>query len=242
MTLAALAIAAVMAAPHAAPDTGSVDDRHSARTIASHARDDLREMFSHPSLLILGAGAAGALAARPRDRDLTQSIASSSTVERALEPGNVIGDGYVQLAAAAGVWVAGGATHHPRVAGTGADLVEAQLLNGVFTQGLKYAVHRQRPDGGRYSFPSGHTSAMFATATVIQHRFGWKAGLAAYAVGAYVGAARLGERQHYLSDVVFGAALGVATGRAVAVAHNPRVGLTATAIPLRGGFAVLLVR
>jgi membrane-associated phospholipid phosphatase len=199
-------------------------------------------MISRPSLLILGAGGAVTLAARPKDRDLTQSVASSAGLERTLEPGNVIGDAYVQLAAAAGVWLAGRASDHPRLAGAGVDLMEAQLLNGVFTQGLKYAVNRRRPDGGRYAFPSGHTSATFTTATVIQHRFGWKAGIAAYAVGAYVGAARLGERQHYLSDVVFGAALGTVAGRAVSISHNPRARLTATMIPLEGGFAVVFVR
>ena len=242
MTLTALAIAAAMVAPHAAPDTAPAGDRHVGRAIARHARDDLREMISGPAMLILGAGGVAALAARPKDRDVTESFASSRAFERALEPGNVIGDGYVQFAAAAGLWAAGHATGHPRVSGTGADLVEAQLLNGVFTQGLKYAVRRPRPDGGRNSFPSGHTSAMFASAAVIQHRFGWKTGIAAYAVGAYVGAARLGERQHYLSDVVFGAALGAVSGRAVAVAHNSRARLIATPIPLRDGFAVVFIR
>jgi membrane-associated phospholipid phosphatase len=199
-------------------------------------------MISPTSLIILGTGATVALAVHPQDREVSRSFAAADSLERALEPGNGIGDGYLQVAAAAGTWVLGRATRHPRLAATGVDLIEAQLLNGVFTQGLKYAVSRDRPDGGRYSFPSGHTSATFVTATVIQHRYGWKAGIPAYAVGAYVAAARLGERQHYLSDVVFGAALGTVVGRAVALAHNPRVRLTATAIPLRGGFAVVFVR
>jgi membrane-associated phospholipid phosphatase len=242
MTTVALAIVASMLAPQPAADRASSGDPQIGRAIGRHVRDDLRAMISRPSLLVLGTGATIALAVRPKDRDVTRSIAAADSLERALEPGNEIGDGYVQLAAAAGLWLAGHATDRPRLSGTGADLIEAQLLNGVITKGLKYAVGRDRPDGGRYSFPSGHTSATFATAAVIRHRFGWKAGIAAYAVGAYVGAARLGERQHYLSDVVFGAALGAVTGRAVAVAHNPRARLTATAIPLRGGFAVVFVR
>ena len=241
MMTVALAIVASMLAPQSAPATSS-DHVQLGRSIGHHVKDDLRGMIAPSSLLVLGAGAALAAAVLPTDRDVSRSFATAGSLERTLEPGNGIGDGYVQFAAAAGTWVAGRASHHRRLAATGVDLLEAQLLNGVFTQGLKYAVNRRRPDGGRYSFPSGHTSATFTTASVVQHRYGWKAGIAAYAVGAYVGAARLGERQHYLSDVVFGAALGTVAGRAVALAHDPRVRLTATAIPLRGGFAIVFVR
>jgi membrane-associated phospholipid phosphatase len=242
MTTVALAIVASMLSSEPSASKASPDDRPIGRAIVRHTGHDLRGMIAAPALLVIGTGAMAALAARPRDRDVTRSVAANDALERVLEPGNAIGDGYLQIAAAAATWIAGRATHHPRLAATGADLVEAHLLNGAFTQGLKYAVPRDRPDGGRNSFPSGHTSATFTTAAVIQHRFGWKAGVAAYAVGAYVGAARLGERQHYLSDVLFGAALGAAAGRAVAAAHNPRARLTATAIPLKGGFAVVLAR
>jgi membrane-associated phospholipid phosphatase len=242
MTTVALAIVAATLSAQAAPETRPTDGRSIGRTIGRHVRDDLRGMISPPSLLVLGTGATVAFAVRPKDRDVTRSMADAESLERMLEPGNGIGDGYIQIGAAAGAWIAGRATHHPRLAATGVDLIEAQLLNGVITQGLKYAVPRERPDGGRYSFPSGHASAMFATATVIQHRFGWKAGAGAYAIGAYVGAARLGERQHYLSDVVFGAALGAAAGRAVALAHTPRARLSVTAIPLKGGFVIVFIR
>jgi membrane-associated phospholipid phosphatase len=242
MTTVALAIVATMLAPQAAPDDAASGGGSIGRSIGRHVKDDLREMISGPSLLILGTGATVAFAVRPKDREVTQSIANADDLEGALEPGNGIGNGYLQLAAAAGTWAIGRATNHPLVAATGVDLIEAQLLNGVFTQALKYSVQRQRPDGGRYSFPSGHTSAMFATAAVIRQRFGWKAGIAAYAVGTYVGAARLGERQHYLSDVVFGAALGTVTGRAVALAHKSRAPFVVTALPLKGGFAVVFSR
>ena len=67
---------------------------------------------------------------------------------------------------------------------------------------------------GNGSFPSGHTSASFATATVIQRRWGWRAGLPAYALASYVGASRLHDN-HYLSDVAFGAGLGIAAGLAI---------------------------
>ena len=40
------------------------------------------------------------------------------------------------------------------------------------------------------SFPSGHASATFATATVLQRHYGWKLGLPFYLLGVYTAASR----------------------------------------------------
>ena len=46
-------------------------------------------------------------------------------------------------------------------------------------------------------------------------RFGWKAGLPAYLAASYIGVSRLQENRHYLSDVIFGAAVGIVSGRSL---------------------------
>ena len=94
------------------------------------------------------------------------------------------------------------------------------VMTAVFTQSLKLAVGRRRPDGTRFSFPSGHTSSTFATATVLQRHFGWKVGVPAYAFASYVAGSRLQENRHYASDVMVGAALGIVSGRAVTVGRG----------------------
>jgi membrane-associated phospholipid phosphatase len=136
------------------------------------------------------------------------------------EPGAVLGGGAVQFGAALATFALGRANASPRVAALGADLFRAQIVNTVLTQGLKFAVRRHRPDGGRYSFPSGHSSGTFAAATVLQRHLGWKAGLPAYGLAAYVAGSRLQENKHYMSDVIFGAAIGVVSGHAVTVGHG----------------------
>lgn len=74
---------------------------------------------------------------------------------------------------------------------------------------LKYAIHKKRPDGSDFhSFPSAHTSTMFADAAFIQRRYGWKFGAPAYALAVYVGWGRTYAKKHDWWDVVAGAAIG----------------------------------
>ncbi len=81
---------------------------------------------------------------------------------------------------------------------------------------LKFSFGKQRPgDKNSYvSFPSGHTSTAFATATSLTYAYGWKAAVIAYPLAAMVGASRMADDMHWISDVVGGAFLGVIIGRA----------------------------
>lgn len=94
------------------------------------------------------------------------------------------------------------------------DMGQAFIVNAAYTEILKRAASRTRPDlSNSLSFPSGHTSNVFAMATVVNAHYGKKAGFAAYAVAGLVGASRLERNKHHLSDVIAGAALGVIVGR-----------------------------
>ncbi len=85
---------------------------------------------------------------------------------------------------------------------------------------LAALVNRQRPNNQNYlSFPSGHASSSFATATSLAYAYGAKAGIPAFALASFVAASRVNENIHWLSDVVAGAALGIYWGRAAAL--NP---------------------
>jgi membrane-associated phospholipid phosphatase len=83
-------------------------------------------------------------------------------------------------------------------------------------------VRRQRPEGSGFAFPSGHTTVSFASATVLQQHFGWKAGAPAYALASYIALSRVQMQRHYLSDVAFGAALGIAAGRTIVIGSERR--------------------
>ncbi|MEP7119245.1 MAG: phosphatase PAP2 family protein, partial [Acidobacteriota bacterium] len=181
---------------------------------------DARHLPSKANALWLGGAGALALIVHSEDAALTRRAVASPGLDTTLEAGAFVGGGVVQVGGAFATFVLGKVSDRPRVALVGADLVRAQIINTALTQGLKVAVNRRRPDGSRFSFPSGHASSSFATAAVLQRWLGWKAGVPAVGAATYVAASRLQENRHYLSDVVFGAALGIVAGRAVTVGHG----------------------
>jgi len=92
-------------------------------------------------------------------------------------------------------------------------------INEVF----KIAANRQYPyaahssaefwDGGK-SFPSGHSAASWAFASVLAHRYPHNRWVkwGAYAAATAVSLARLPAKKHYPSDILVGSTIGYVTG------------------------------
>ena len=87
--------------------------------------------------------------------------------------------------------------------------VESETLTLGVYEALKHSFPSTRPNGGEYSFPSGHSAFSFTSAAFIGKRYGWEYGLPAYMVASFVAYSRVEARQHYLGDVVSGAAIGI---------------------------------
>ena len=181
---------------------------------------DFASLPSRRNFVTLGIGGALALAVHPAEHDLTAFAIRSDPLEDLFELGSTAGGGWAQIGGALGTYALGRGTGHQQIQILGADLLRAQIVNAALTQGIKIAVQRTRPDQGRFSFPSGHASATFATAMVLQHHFGWRVSVPAYGLATYVAGARVQENRHYASDVIFGAALGVVAGRTVKVGRS----------------------
>ena len=79
----------------------------------------------------------------------------------------------------------------------------------IVTHSLKRIINKERPNGGSYSYPSGHTTAAFTGAAFIEKRYGLKAGVPAYILASYVGWSRVYSKNHDYYDVVAGALLGI---------------------------------
>lgn len=227
------------AAPAPVPPSPTVENPFS--QLLPHLGEDLRALPSMTNAGLLATGGALALVFHNNhDARLRTWVLEQDASSPAASVGNVIGNGAVQGAAAVAVWLVGRSGGHTRVENTGANLIRAQVLNGLLTQGLKYSVNRTRPDGGSNAFPSGHTSAAFATAAVIQHDYGIGAALPAYALGGLIGWSRVRTNHHWLSDVAFGAALGLVAGRAAS--HDLPGQWSAVPVKTPGGLALYFVR
>jgi membrane-associated phospholipid phosphatase len=94
------------------------------------------------------------------------------------------------------------------------------VISAILTTVLKYAVNRPRPfvtypdiekvgKGGSPSFPSGHTSEVFALATSVSLSYPkWYVIAPSFAWAGAVGYSRMDLGVHYPSDVIAGAILG----------------------------------
>jgi membrane-associated phospholipid phosphatase len=229
----------VMTAAPAPPET----PQHTGfRTLLRDLGGDIRHLPSEENLSIAAGGGAIALGAMPYDQAVTTRLRNHyDAVNAIFAPAKYYGGTPVQVALSLGTWVVGRVTDKPRVAHLGMDLLRAQIVTEMLVEPIKYATQRERPDGSDHlSFPSGHAAITFAAAAVIERHLGWKGSLAAYAVAAYVSASRLHDNVHYLSDVVFGAAVGTISGRTVTRHGREQWTLGPSIVP--GGVAIVAAR
>jgi membrane-associated phospholipid phosphatase len=135
---------------------------------------------------------------------------------------NVISESVIvfNIAAPLSVFTAGVIRHDKKLKIDAAYMVGGFIVSSVVTQALKVITQRPRPyitypyivqrtsaDG--YSFPSGHTSSAFCTATSLSLLFPkWYVIVPSYLYAATVGYARMYQGVHYPSDVIAGAIIG----------------------------------
>src|SRR4029450_12051883 len=113
------------------------------------------------------------------------------------------------------------------------------VVTETITQTLKYAPRRERPDmSSKTSFPSGHAADTFAFATALERHLGWKGAVPAYIFSSYVAISRVPADRHWLSDAVFGSAVGIIAGRTV-TRHGRDFPVAVAAVP--GGAAIVYV-
>ncbi|MCK7554287.1 phosphatase PAP2 family protein [Chitinophaga sedimenti] len=105
-------------------------------------------------------------------------------------------------------------------------LAKGAVINYATVNILKKLTRQLRPDETTYnSWPSGHTANAFAAATFLseeyKHRFKWMP-YAAYGLASTVGALRIANNRHYISDVLAGAGFGYLSMKVAYWTHQYR--------------------
>jgi undecaprenyl-diphosphatase len=125
-----------------------------------------------------------------------------------------------------GIWTQGYITKDPVMMRNGYKSAACIGIALATSTSLKYLVNRQRPfvkypnditqrdpHVGPFSFPSGHTTSAFATATALTLTYKkWYVAVPSYAYAGLVGYSRMRLGVHYPSDVFGGIIVGVGAG------------------------------
>jgi len=211
---------------------------------------DFKSFPMRPSTwVILGIGGGASYTSHFADDYVQEHIVGNKNAEKFFSLGQWVGSSYTMVASSVGLWavgryIIGPTTDEPKTnkwSELGFDMMRAQILTQAVVQGTKYAVQRDRPTGECCSFPSGHAASAFAAAAVLERHLGYRGSWPAIAGAMYVGASRLVDNRHFLSDVMFGAAVGTAAGWTV-VGERGRNDYTVQPVPIEGGMLIAVTR
>jgi PAP2 superfamily len=161
-------------------------------------------------------------------------------------------DAVPTVALFAGTWLLSSAMGNQYGKGESYSMIEAGIFSSITVEGLRFAAERARPNedlsandwrAGGSSFPSLHASAAFAIGTVFAEsgddEYRWLRRFIGYGMAVTTGYLRLHDNAHWLSDVVAGAAVGVASAHFSINRRLDRVqhleGLNLSVAPITGG-------
>lgn len=136
-----------------------------------------------------------------------------------------------------GLWITGVGMQDETMQKMAGDALEASVISaGIITPLLVLTSGRALPEenedamkfkpfqAGRYSYPSGHTTAAFALATVLDQnlrkKYGYWQTPLLYGMAVGCAESRIYDAKHYLSDIILGAGIGWSVG--YWVANKPR--------------------
>jgi hypothetical protein len=195
--------------------------------MAGDLRGDTKRVYGNPlNLVILGVSYGGALA--------VQQSGPDDTVEDHFNRHHAFSHDWNDAFAAAGnpgthfalaglFYLVGQQAQDEKTFEVGRTLFSALIINGLTVLAGQAATWDRSPNGEWGTFPSGHTSSTFVVASVMHEAYGPLVGVPLYGLGALVGISRLDDREHYLSDVLFGAVLGTVIGHSVASGRDPEI-------------------
>jgi membrane-associated phospholipid phosphatase len=199
-----------------------------------------RSLFVAGDAVLMGGFVAATVAAAPLDRWMTRSMQDEARQANRFFQRTATGARFWgnpgALIAAGGIYLAGTASGNRRVQDLGLHAGGSVVIANLITGGMKTVLGRARPyvdsanarnfhlmrgvhDRDYRSFPSGHSTAAFAFASLVTAETShwwpdarWPVGAVTYGVATLTAVSRVYNYKHWTSDVVAGAAIGTLTG------------------------------
>lgn len=241
VALAALSLSFAGPAPVAGQEADTVATGLGLRAVPAPAPADGGPLLRGSDLPWAGA-LAGSLALAVTGPGLDDDLARGASADPAgvggavADAGEMAGSVWLGYGGAAGAFAVSRAAGWPEAGRIALRAVVALAATDATTAGLKVAFGRGRPgadradgapldadrfdpvsfDEDRRSLPSGHAARMFALASTLDRELGERAPWlpwVAYPVAGLTAAGRVIGREHWATDVVSGAALGMLTSR-----------------------------
>ena len=162
------------------------------------------------------------------DIRILESIAETRT-EPQTQTFKVLSDinNYVQVAVPVGLLVAGAVNNDKAMRQNALYVASSTAVTALVNVGIKHLIKRSRPfkkypnfisvrTASGYSFPSGHTSSAFATASALSSAYSkWYVVAPSLLWASSVGYSRMYLGVHYPTDVLAGAVLGAGSAFAL---------------------------
>jgi len=187
--------------------------------------------------LKVGTVTAATLAAMPFDERVARSTQGNQHYYNSawVEGGRIYGEWYSIIGVAGGVGLFGIIAKDTTAKKMSIELLQAGLYSEIITSVLKVAIGRARPDISEdpfvfspfnlaynyHSMPSGHTTSAFALSTVLsRHAHTTTLKILAYVPAGFTMFSRIYQNQHWLSDEIIGAAIGIVVAEWVVDLHE----------------------
>lgn len=207
------------------PGFGETVKRDIKRAPGELWRDTKAVYTNVPNLIILGLSGAASIALRPEADEDVADYYGNGKVFNGDWPDTfaTLGNPGVHFAVAGVMYLAGQQLPHTKTYEVGRTLFSALIINDISTVLLKLAACDKSPNGEFWAWPSGHVSSTMTLAAVMHEAYGPLAGVPLYGVTTLVAIERMDDGEHWLSDVIFGAAMGWVIGHTVAGGRAPEI-------------------
>lgn len=181
------------------------------------------------SLTMVAMGATIGTSIAAFDEPVREKVISNQTetVTQIMNYSNEVGELYTPIVLSASLYGIGLFFEEPSTRITGRLMAEAFLFSGITTTVGKSLFGRSRPfvnhdpkdflwfqlSEPNLSFPSGHATIAFSMASVLSSRIdNIYASIGLYSIATSTAIARVYKDKHWLSDVILGSAIGIASG------------------------------